>query len=314
MSTISSYPGGFQNGIAIRGVPTLVTAPNNVFWVSSVTGSNADKGKLPNQAYATIDYAVGKCTANKGDVIYVMPGHTETISTAAALDLDVAGITVIGLGSGTDQPRLDFTATASTVTVNASNITIHNINFHSNISGVVLGLSVVTLSTDLTVSNCSFDVEATTTDEFLIAINFGVGCDRFIVENCTMDMGLGGAATGIKLVGATAGGTIRNNRIVGDYSLACIGGLTTASTEIYIEDNTLIQGNSANANAVAAISLVAASTGVISGNRIFSDVATFLLQVVSTGMIFFDNDRTDDVGSATTSAQASASVVASADG
>jgi hypothetical protein len=39
-----------------------------------------------------------------------------------------------------------------------------------------------------------------------------------------MDMGLGGAATAVKLVGASAKIDIKGNRIVGDYSQACIAG------------------------------------------------------------------------------------------
>lgn len=293
---VSNYPHGWANGVVVRGVPIEVPHPGKVFWVnnSSVIVENGIGGSDTNagtyqQPFKTIDYAVGRCKASRGDVIYVMPGHSETIGAAAAVNFDVAGVTVIGLGRGSLQPRLDFTATASTVEVNASNVGLYNLNFHSNISGVVIGLSVITLATDLVVSGCKFDVETTTTDEFVITINFGVGCDRFIVEDTEMDMGLGGAATGIKLVGATAGGNIRNCRIVGDYSFACVGGLTTASTEIYIEDNVLVNGGSANVGTVAVLSLVAASTGMFRGNTCFANLATGVLQLVSTGMFFSDN-------------------------
>src|SRR3990167_6036958 len=44
--------------------------------------------------YNTIDAAVGACTADQGDVIYVMPGHTETVSAAAGFVMDIAGIEV----------------------------------------------------------------------------------------------------------------------------------------------------------------------------------------------------------------------------
>jgi|TARA_Y100000310_G_scaffold53827_1_gene49346 hypothetical protein len=318
----ANYSNGFKNGVNIRGVPVEIPHPGEVFWVNGssvlakrgIGGSNSNDGSY-HKPFSTIDYAVGKCTASRGDVIYVMPGHTETISGAATLDLDVAGITIIGLGTGTLQPRLDFTATGSTVEVNADNISIYNMNFHANISAVVIGLSVLTLATDLIVSGCKFDVEATTTDEFVIAINFGVGCDRFLVENCEMDMGLGGAATGIKLVGATAGGTIRGNRIVGDYSQACIAGITTLSTEIYIEENMLINGASGNVGALEVIEMLTGTTGVVRRNTWLCNVGSIVLESVADTMYFSENYAGEDVGAAASSVLRSgaASVTASAD-
>lgn len=319
----SNFPNGFMNGVTIRDVPVEIPHPGKVFWVNGSTtsshlaplglgGSNGNPGTY-TKPFATIDYAVGKCSAGRGDVIYVMPNHVETIGAAAALDLDVNGVTVIGLGRGASQPRLDFTATAGTVEINADNVAIHNINFHANVSGVVIGLSVLAGATDSVVSGCKFDVETTTTDEFLIAINYGVGCDRFVVEDCDMDMGLGGAATGIKLVGATTGGNIRRNRIVGDYSQANIAGITTLSTEIYIEDNLLVQGGGGALGTVEVIEMLTGTTGVVRRNTIFSDVATHLLMAVADTMLFSDNDRSDDSGHAATTAKTSASVVASAD-
>lgn len=324
--TVSNYPNGFANGVVIRGVPVEVPAPGKVFWVngSGATVADAvipDTGKSPSdgnkgtylEPFRTIDYAVGKCKASRGDTIYVMPGTVETISGDSGVDFDVAGVTVIGLGSGSLQPRLDFTATDSTVEVNADSVALYNLNFHANISAVVIGLSVIAGATDLVVSNCNFDVETTTTDEFVIAINFGVGCNRFVIEDSVIDQGLGGAAAGIKLVGATAGGTIRNNRIVGDYSLANISGITTLSTEIYIEGNVLVQGGTGGLNAVAVIVLLTGTTGVVRDNYIVCDVATFALQTVADAMSFMNNQRTDDVGEAKTSTDISASVTVSAD-
>lgn len=305
--SLSVFPGGFAGGLVLKGMPVELPHPGKVLWVGNnatlLKGEKTASNGLSHDGsflkpFATIDYAVGQCAADRGDVIYVRPGHVETISAAASLDLDVAGIRVIGLGHGTKRPRLDFTATAGTVEVNADNILLHNLNLHANVSSVAIGLSVLAGATDLVVSNCVFDVEATTTDEFLIAINFGVGCDRFLIEDCEMDMGLGGAATGIKLVGATAGGTIRRCRIVGDYSQACIAGITTLSTEIYIEDNMLANGASGNVGAVEVVEMLTGTTGVVRRNHSLCNVATIAAHYVADTMAFFENYATEDVGQA----------------
>ena len=319
---VSNYPNGWEQGVVIGGVPYNKPHPGKVWWVNNssvlaeggIAGSNSNKGTY-QQPFKTIDYAVGRCLANRGDVIYVMPGHSETITGAAGIDLDVAGITVIGLGSGTKRPRVDFTNAAATVEVNADNISVHNINFHSNVTSVAIGVSVLAGATDFVCSGCTFDVETTATDEFLIAINFGVGCNNFLIENCMIDMGLGGAATGIKLVGATAGGTIRGCRIVGDYSQACIAGITTLSTEIYIEDNFLANGASGDVGAVEVVEMLTGTTGVVRRNHSLCNVATIAAHYVADTMAFFENYATEDVGQAAGAVlrTGAASVTASAD-
>ena len=307
----------------VSGIPVPVTpmTTGNVFFVDSgnVDGSdNPEAGKKPNIPFSTIDYAIGQCTANNGDYIYVMPGHVEDFGDTSAggyIDVDVAGISIIGLGRGSDQPRLDFNHADSDFIIDADNVLIENIRFSATVTIVKIGVSVLTLATDVTLRGCRFDVETTATDEFLITINAGVGCDRLIVEDCLIDMGLGGAATGIKLVGATAGATFRRNRIVGDYSLACIGGLTTASTEVYIEDNMLTNGGSGNVGAVAVISMVANTTGVVRRNTWLCNLATIVLESVADTMFFSENYAGEDVGAATSSVLRSGavSVTASAD-
>lgn len=293
---ISQFPNGFANGVSIRGVPIEVPHPGKVFWVNNSTvlpdlgigGSDGNPGTYL-KPLLTIDAAIGKCKANRGDVIYVMPGHSETITAAQGVDFDVAGVKCIGLGYGDKQARFDMTALAGDVTIDADNVHIYNMNFHANVTSITIGLSILTLAVGTVIKGCKFDVETTTTDEFLISINLGVGCDRTVIEDCDMDMGLGGAAVGIKLVGASNSVDIRRNRIVGDYSLANIDGITTLSKEVYIEDNLLISGASGDLGTIAAIILLTGTTGVIRNNHIVANMSTPDLSVVADTMIMFDN-------------------------
>lgn len=85
---------------------------------------------------ATIDAAIGLCTANAGDVIYVLPGHTESV-TATSIACDVAGVSIIGLGSGSLKPTLTFGATDSAINVTAANCTWQNFRITAGIGNVV---------------------------------------------------------------------------------------------------------------------------------------------------------------------------------
>jgi hypothetical protein len=96
------------------------------FYVHSTGTDGASYGTTPDAPFATIDYAIGKCTASKGDIIYVMEGHTETL--AATIALDVAGVQIIGLGRGALRPKITGLTGIAMVTMTAANVTIRNIH------------------------------------------------------------------------------------------------------------------------------------------------------------------------------------------
>jgi len=148
----SNFPNGFSGGVIIRGIPLQQSQPGKVFYVNNssvlsdggVAGANGNPGTY-QRPFATLDYAVGRCKAGRGDIIFVMPGHAETLSSATALNLDVAGIAIIGLGAGTARPTFTLgTATTTTIPVSADNIAIVNCVFNANFADIV---SVFTLTT-----------------------------------------------------------------------------------------------------------------------------------------------------------------------
>src|SRR6266508_1487466 len=102
-----------ENSLLFRGAPVGGSTPTGygrgqtIFVDSNVAGSD---GSSPSEALATIDAAINKCVANQGDVIVCLPGHSETITAAGAIACDVAGITVVGLGSGPQRATVLFGA------------------------------------------------------------------------------------------------------------------------------------------------------------------------------------------------------------
>lgn len=152
MGSYSNFPNGFSNGVTIRGVPLQQAQAGEVFYVNNSTvlakggvgGSDGNTGTY-QKPFATLDYAIGRCTAGRGDIIFVMPNHAETISSATALNLDVAGIAIIGLGTGAARPTFTLdTATTTTIPVSAANITVSNCRFLANYADIT---SVFTLTT-----------------------------------------------------------------------------------------------------------------------------------------------------------------------
>lgn len=163
----SSFPGGFANGLTVRGLPILQAQPGQIWWVGNsttllpgtVAGADGNPGTY-NKPFATIDYAINRCSANTGDIIVVKPGHAETISAAATIAFDVAGVAIVGLGSGTARPTLSWSTAASSITVLANNISIQNFLFLGTMATTFTVTAFdntnAVVANDFEISNCEF--------------------------------------------------------------------------------------------------------------------------------------------------------------
>ena len=300
---ISSYPNGWKGGVVVKGVPLEIPNPGKVFWVNNsgvipsggIGGSDSNDGTYL-RPFSTIDATIGKCLENRGDVIYVMPGHSETITTDSAVDFDVAGVRCIGLGHGGAMAQINFNATAATVAVGADDVIIQNMRFTADITVVADGIVVEDGVDEGIIRGCLFDVVAATTDEFVDCIRFVNDNTRWLIEGCTFDMDLGGAASAINMDADTDRLTIRKNVIRGDYSVANITGSTALSTNLDIDNNLLENGIGGNINGQPVIDLVGiASTGTIRDNYIVCDVATKTASIVASACLLFENYYNEDV-------------------
>lgn len=164
----------------------------NATYVSSVTGSATSDGSNIESPISSIDAAVGVATANNGDVIFVLPGHTETLATATALVLDKAGVTVIGLGSGNDRPKITLgTLATTTISITAASVTLKNII----VIGALDGLnSAITITGDY----CDIDVEYRDTSA---AVESNIGVTATSVDHGKIKL---------KYVGFIAGNAVTN--------------------------------------------------------------------------------------------------------
>ena len=260
----SSYPNGFASGVTIRGIPLNASHPGEVFWVNNsgvlakggVGGSNGNDGSY-RKPFSTIEYAIGRCTASRGDVIMVMPGHSEDISAAAGLTADVAGIAVIGLGTGSLQPQIRFTAATADIDITADNVSFYNIRFTAAFADVASAIDVS--ADDLAFVNCRFDEEATD-ENYVVVMNIADGNDGLLVDGCTY---LGSDASNdhfIELAGTHDRVTVKNSVMIhGTAQTATVAMIesATAQTNMVLADN-LFHSESA---AVAAAFVVLTGTG-----------------------------------------------------
>jgi hypothetical protein len=155
--TFSNFPGGFANGLSVRGMPLMQMQPGQVFYLGNGPaliqgargGSDGNRGTFLSP-YATLQGALnsassgsGNLSSNqgiqdgRGDIIFILPGHRETITSATALSLNQAGVAIIGLGAGLLRPTFVLsTATTATINVLAAGMSIQNCLFLANFAGI----------------------------------------------------------------------------------------------------------------------------------------------------------------------------------
>lgn len=159
--SITNFPQGFANGISIRGMPLTQMQPGQIFFVyngavfspGQKAGSDGNRGTFLDP-FATLNYAINTAAVQgRGDIIFVLPGHIETISTATALPAACAGVAVIGLGAGGSRPQLIFdTAATATIPLRAANMSFQNIVFSANFADITSFTTAIAASVTASVA------------------------------------------------------------------------------------------------------------------------------------------------------------------
>lgn len=233
----------------------------NVFYVHH-SGSATGPGYTPEEPFSTIDAAIGVCTANQNDVIIVLPGHAETLTAAAGIDADVAGISIIGRGNGTNRPRITMGTVAGVdIDIDAANITIQGIDFVAAVADITAAIDV---NADcFTLRNCRF-FEATDLN-FLVCVQDAAagGSDFITIEDCVAHCPDAANTHFVNFAGTGDGHIVRRNQLIGDWGTAAIGGAGVI-TNCYICDNDIC--NKATDND-ACINLAATATGIVHRNQ-----------------------------------------------
>jgi hypothetical protein len=253
--------------------PIPVAPSGKVFFV--LASSNANFSALQNEfptdkdgivrVHATIDAAIGSCVASRGDIIYVMPGHTESVTSATSLVCDVAGVTIRGLGEGSLRPTITLSSsTAATIPVSAANVTIDNVIIDlTGVDAIVAGITPT--AAGFTLSN-SLIITASASAQATLGILTTAAAGRMrLINNEFLGTTDAGTAAAVRIVGGNEH-VVKGNRFYGAYttSLGAIDNATTACLRVTIADNVI---ENATASSTKAMVFQAGSTGSITGNR-----------------------------------------------
>ncbi len=313
MQCVRAEVTNFPNGISSFGMTVIPNVggevySGNVWFVDSGDNNGSDGAHEPGnrlEPYSTLDAAVSRSGvvsgANNGDVIFVLPGHSESITTAGGLDLDVAGLTIVFLGKGNARGTITFAGSATTdMDVDAADITVRNARFICSTQTAPIDVN----SPRFSMIGCQ--TEDGISGSFGSATNWIVtdsSANQFFLANHT-HFGTSSAPTDVERTGQPAPGiaprtflqlnsstdsVVMGGYFYGNFDHSIIESTLTGSIRLRVygtSDNPLFLWNE-NATIISVCSMTAATTGFIGPNimvRVNRDGTTLTDAIGASGM------------------------------
>jgi len=216
--------------------------------------------------------------ANAGDVIFVLPGHTESITGSTNLSTTAAsatGYSIVGLGSGAQRPNITWTAAASALLMNVAGVELANLQLNLCSTAATVVVTPITVSAaGCRIVNCFINWGLSTTigcGSTLGAIAVTSTRFDFIGNECVNLDTAGTAGNAITLLSLNGAGYCRiiANRIFGATTATTVGPihfLTTLSANTTIMWNYIENLIAGSTKAIS--SAIAGVTGTIAYNQL----------------------------------------------
>ena len=216
-----------------------------------------------------LNSALARCRSGAGDIVYVLPGHTENIASADAMSNLVAGTQIIGTGrpGATNNASLTWSNTAGTFLLDVADVSIQGMNL------VMGGADNVTAPITVTGAGCSMignwiNLGTSSVLECAIGITVHTGAHDFVLSANRIHS-LGGAVctNAVAITAAVNRCLIMGNDFDVEASAATGGviDISAAVVQARIVGNLIV-----NRRATAAVSVrwsdTTALTGVIAKN------------------------------------------------
>lgn len=265
MPPTATYLGKYQQTFAVNDAMERYYGGGLVLWVGNRTGLPSGDGSSPVYPFATIALALAalQSTTSRGHVIFVLPGHAESISSADYFSgtATADSFAIVGLGKGTARPSLTWTAATSTWLWDTANIQLDN--FRLFLAGPDVDGSALTVAAPLTISapgcairKCTgrfgFDANQIVT----IGITTTAAADDLVLEDNHFSGATAAEVTTFMDIIGCDRLTMRRNYFAGATSAVGVGIVrfaTTASLDIVLEENVYINRKAASTAAVTGL-------------------------------------------------------------
>lgn len=257
------------NGVISSNVPREPLG--RVFYVDSVNGSVSNDALSWGTAVTTVDLALAKTVANRGDRVYMAPWHVETEAgtDTAIWTMSKVGVSLIGVKQGYQMPTFTFTDDGALASVTGANCIVQNCKFVSGVIDLASALTLGAASDGTVIDGCEFRDGGTDVLEIVYGISITALASDITIQNCTFITTAAGSGTESAILGIGAHDRLRiiNNVFSGDWNDSVMDLSTTASIDIYVADNVAYSLDAADGHVVKCN---AATTGNIVRNLMFA--------------------------------------------
>lgn len=225
-NAITKYAERLKARYDIRGKVFFVNN-STVLAPGAIAGSdNAGAGESELMPFATIDYAIGRCTASRGDAIFVFPSHAETVT--AAITLDVAGVQIIGLpGLGNKKPTVTVNGAIDALTITAANCRVSGL--HMTISTTDAATALINVAAAFARIDNIRMAPSVTSYNVVDCITLASGADDCLIENVDIRNTVVPVNSFLSIEAAVARLTVRDCTFFGDCATAGIIDAATAT-------------------------------------------------------------------------------------
>lgn len=220
---------------------------------------------------SSLNEACKRCRSGMGDIIYVLPGHTENLAVADAVPDLVAGTQIIGCGrpGSSNAPTLVWTAAAATLLLNVADVTLAGFNLNFTGANTIAAPIIVT-GTGCSIVGCKMDLGSGASNDAQTPITLSTGAhDCLIAGNHMAPSGAQNANVIIIHVAAA----VARAQILGNYISTTLTATTNGVIHVGAAATDLNIGRNIIANYVAdgigiEVADTFAATGIIWENYI----------------------------------------------
>jgi hypothetical protein len=241
-------------GVATHYGTLLPPSTSVAAFVRSTGAQDGDSIEIQRNLVTTLASALDRCRANRGDVIYLLPGHSESVVDGTMLDNLKVGTKIVGIGRGSDMPVFRWTAAAASWAINDANVEISGVRLRmEGANGITKAINIT--AADVALAGCDIEVASGATAKAAIAIEVGSAALRCsIVGSVFRGTTTHNVTDGIKLVGGTvpSGFRLIDNEMI--FSATAANGLvhvTVAALGILIARNFMYNTHTASTACIA---------------------------------------------------------------
>ncbi len=144
LPALPMYAAGF--GVQTPYATLLPPGANVAAFVRSTGVQSNDDPFIAKNIVTTLNAGLDRARSGLGDTVFVLPGHTENVSTADFFTSLKAGTNIVSLGrpGASNNPTLTWTATASTFLLDVADVVLQGFNL--NFAGIDAVVAPITVS------------------------------------------------------------------------------------------------------------------------------------------------------------------------